>query len=58
MGQNQPTKTSLGGLYIRNYTANLAGNFIIALLNTFTPLEVLRDWQAFLRQGGWIWLLS
>lgn len=57
MGQKQPTKTSLVGLYIRNYTANLAGNFIIVLLNTFTPLEVLRDWQAFLRQGGWIWLL-
>ena len=57
MGQKKPAKTSLVGLYIRNYAANLTGNFIIVLLNIFTPLEVFRDWQAFLRQGGWIWLL-
>ena len=47
-------KSSLSGLYVRNYAANFSGNLIIILLNIFTPLEALKDWQIFIRQGGWV----
>ena len=43
----------LTGLYTRNLAANLVGNLIIALLNIFTPLDFLKDWRAFLAEGGW-----
>lgn len=49
-------KPGLSGLYLRNFAANLAGNLTIVLLNLFTPLEVFKSWQSFLRQGGWILL--
>jgi sigma-B regulation protein RsbU (phosphoserine phosphatase) len=48
----------LTGLYIRNFAANLAGNLIIALLNIFTPTEFFETWQNFVRQSGWILLLT
>jgi len=44
----------LSQLYLRNYAANLAGNFIIILLNFFTPLAVYDDWKTFHAKGGWI----
>jgi sigma-B regulation protein RsbU (phosphoserine phosphatase) len=57
-----PTQASetarLTGLYTRNFFANFAGNCIIIMLNTFTPLAVYDNWKAFLWQkgpvGGWI----
>ena len=48
------TRPSLIGLYVRNITANLIGNLIIALLNIFSPLKFLNDWMSFLQGGGWI----
>jgi sigma-B regulation protein RsbU (phosphoserine phosphatase) len=55
MMETQPSKpTRLTGLYVRNYAANLSGNFIIVTLNFFTPLAVYEDWKAFHYQGGWI----
>ena len=50
-------KSGLIGLYLRNFAANIAGNLTIVLLNVFTPLEVLKDWQSFLWQGGWVLLV-
>jgi sigma-B regulation protein RsbU (phosphoserine phosphatase) len=50
-------KFGLIGLYLRNFAANIAGNLTIVLLNVFTPLEVLKDWQSFLWQGGWVLLV-
>ena len=41
------------GLYVRNLLANFIGNFIVVLLNIFTPLAVYENWKAFLWQGGW-----
>jgi sigma-B regulation protein RsbU (phosphoserine phosphatase) len=55
--RSRRTSRLLIGLYLQNYAANLTGSVIVALLNTFTPLEVFRDWHAFMRQGGWVWLL-
>ena len=57
MLESNPAIPSLTGLYVRNFSANLAGNLIIALLNIFTPLEFFKEWQHFLRQGGWIVLV-
>jgi sigma-B regulation protein RsbU (phosphoserine phosphatase) len=48
---SQPTR--LTGLYVRNFAANFAGDFIIMVLNIFTPLAVFENWKAFLRQGDW-----
>ena len=44
----------LTGLYVRNFFANFTGNFIVILLNVFTPLAVYENWKAFLWQGGWM----
>ncbi len=44
----------LTGLYVRNFLANFAGNFIVVLLNMLTPLAVYENWKAFLWQGGWL----
>ena len=52
-----PSKSGLIGLYLRNFAANIAGNLTIVLLNLFTPLEVFKDWQSFLKQSGWILLV-
>ena len=38
---------------MRNFLANFAGNFIVILLNIFTPLTVYENWKTFLWQGGW-----
>jgi sigma-B regulation protein RsbU (phosphoserine phosphatase) len=57
MTETMPARPSLSGLYVRNYAANISGNLIIILLNIFTPLEALKDWQIFLRQGGWVLLV-
>jgi sigma-B regulation protein RsbU (phosphoserine phosphatase) len=57
MTGSKPAKSSLSGLYLRNYAANISGNLIIILLNMVTPLEVIKDWQIFLRQGGWVLLV-
>jgi len=57
MADTPHSKSGLIGLYLRNFAANLAGNLTIVLLNLFTPLEVFKDWQSFLRQGGWIFLV-
>lgn len=55
MMRSHPAKpVRLTGLYLRNYAANLAGNFIIVTLNFFTPLAVYEDWKVFHYQGGWI----
>jgi hypothetical protein len=56
MADTPHSKPGLFGLYLRNFAANLAGNLTIVLLNLFTPLEVFKDWQSVLRQGGWIFL--
>jgi sigma-B regulation protein RsbU (phosphoserine phosphatase) len=48
---SEPTR--LTGLYVRNFWANFAGNFIIVMLNIVTPLAVYENWKAFLWQGGW-----
>jgi len=54
MDLQSQTHPSLIGLYLRNITANLIGNLIIALLNIFSPLKFLNDWMSFLLGGGWI----
>jgi sigma-B regulation protein RsbU (phosphoserine phosphatase) len=54
MARSLPAKPSLTGLYIRNYIANFSGNFIIVLLNFFTPLAVYEDWQDTLSEGHWV----
>jgi len=59
MMERPPSKpTRLTGLYVRNFFANFTGNFIIILLNVFTPLAAYENWKAFLWQGGWMggWL--
>ncbi|MEJ2282657.1 MAG: hypothetical protein P8X85_03595, partial [Desulfobacterales bacterium] len=54
MMESPPAKpTHLIGLYVRNFLANFIGNFIVILLNIFTPLAVYENWKAFLWQGGW-----
>ena len=57
MADTPPAKSGLIGLYLRNFAANIAGNLTIVLLNLFTPLEVFKDWQSFLKQSGWILLV-
>ena len=52
-----PAKPRLAGLYLRNMIANITGNLIIVLLNTFTPIAFFKDWQNFLLQGGWVLLV-
>jgi sigma-B regulation protein RsbU (phosphoserine phosphatase) len=54
MDRTIKTMPSLIGLYLRNVAANLSGNFIIALLNAFTPLTLFETWRDLLAQGGWI----
>ena len=44
----------LTGLYVRNIVANLIGNLTIVVLNIFTPLGFLKDWMAFISEGGWV----
>ena len=58
MLKSNPANPSLTGLYVRNFSANIAGNLVLVLLNIFTPLEFFKEWQNFLRQGGWILLVS
>ena len=57
MVDTPPSRSGLFGLYLRNFAANIAGNLTIVLLNLFTPLEVFKDWQSFLKQSGWILLV-
>jgi len=57
MVDTNPAKPRLAGLYLRNLIANITGNLIIVLLNTFTPIEFFKDWQNFLFQGGWVLLI-
>jgi sigma-B regulation protein RsbU (phosphoserine phosphatase) len=47
-------KACLTGLYLRNLAANFSGNFIIAVLNIFTPLTVFEQWRGFLAKGSWV----
>jgi sigma-B regulation protein RsbU (phosphoserine phosphatase) len=54
MAESNPDRPSLIGLYIRNYIANFSGNFIIVLLNFFTPLAVYENWRATLGEGHWV----
>ena len=54
MAHPKPVKFSLTGFYLRNIAANLSGNFIIAVLNFFSPLAVFEEWRKFLIEGGWI----
>jgi sigma-B regulation protein RsbU (phosphoserine phosphatase) len=54
MAGSPPVKPSLIGLYVRNFLANLSGDFIIILLNFFTPLAVFKNWQAMLIEGQWV----
>jgi len=54
MAHPKPVKFSLIGFYLRNMAANLSGNFIIAVLNFFSPLAVFEEWRKFLIEGGWI----
>lgn len=54
MEQPKPAKTSLIGFYLRNLAANLSGNFIIAVLNQYTPLSFFEEWREFLSGGGWV----
>jgi len=53
MGASKPVRPGLTGLYLRNFTANISGNFIIAVLNIFTPLAVFEEWREFLSKGNW-----
>jgi len=42
------------GFYVRNLGANLLGFTVIAILNSFTPLEFFRMQRAFIfTEGGW-----
>jgi serine phosphatase RsbU (regulator of sigma subunit) len=54
MEQPKPAKTSLIGFYLRNLAANFSGNFIIAVLNQYTPLSFFEEWREFLSGGGWV----
>lgn len=54
MEHPKPAKISLIGFYLRNIAANLMGNFIIAILNFFSPLAVFAEWRKYLIEGGWI----
>ena len=54
MAESLPARPSLIGLYVRNYVANFSGNFIIVILNFFTPLAVFREWRASLLEGFWL----
>jgi sigma-B regulation protein RsbU (phosphoserine phosphatase) len=54
MAHSKPAKISLIGFYLRNLAANISGNFIIAVLNFFSPLAVYEEWRQFLLGGGWI----
>ncbi len=54
MAESLPAISPLIGLYLRNYAANFFGNFIIVLLNFFTPLAVFENWRAFLSAGIWV----
>ena len=54
MVESPPVKPTLIGLYVRNYIANFSGNFIIVLLNFFTPLAAYEDWQDTLSEGHWV----
>jgi len=54
MAHSKPAKIGLIGYYLRNLAANLCGNFIIAVLNFFSPLAVYEEWRQFLLGGGWI----
>jgi adenylate cyclase len=48
------TMPSFLGFYIRNLGANLLGFVVIALLNSFTPLEFFRIQRDYIfTQGGW-----
>jgi adenylate cyclase len=48
------TRPSFLGFYIRNLGANLLGFVVIALLNSFTPLEFFRMQRDYIfTQGGW-----
>lgn len=48
------TTPSFRGFYIRNLGAILLGSVVIALLDTFTPLEFFRTQTQYLfTQGGW-----
>jgi len=42
----------MAGLYVRNYSANLAGDLVIILLNLSTPIAFFKEWQAFLLYGS------
>ena len=57
MVDTSPAKPRLAGLYLRNLIANITGNLIIVMLNAFTPIELFKDWQNFLLQGGWVLLI-
>jgi phosphoserine phosphatase RsbU/P len=54
MGAPAAFKSGLTGLYLRNFAANISGNFIIGVLNIFTPLAVFEEWREFLSKGNWI----
>ena len=54
MKASNPAKAGLTGLYLRNFAANISGNFIIAVLNIFTPLTVFEQWRGFLAKGSWV----
>jgi len=55
MTASHPTRPSnLRGLYLRNYSANITGEFIVVLLNIVTPLAVFQDWRNYILEGGWI----
>jgi sigma-B regulation protein RsbU (phosphoserine phosphatase) len=54
MIESNSTRRSLIGLYLRNYAANFCGNFIIVLLNFYTPLAAFKDWRASLAEGIWL----
>src|SRR4030042_1964439 len=48
------TKPSFLGFYLRNMGANLRGFVVIAILNSFTPLEFFRMQRTFIfTEGGW-----
>ena len=49
-----PAVPSFLGFYIRNLGANVMGFVVIALLNSFTPLEFFRIQRDYIfTQGGW-----
>jgi len=54
MPGSPPVKPSLIGLYVRNLLAGFSGDFIIILLNFFTPLAVFENWWATQIEGNWV----